>query len=127
MNADGTNEIIAPSIDENIYCIDPRDFSVKWEYDTGNENQTALTFCDITGDGTPEVFGVSDYDLRLSIIDGTKGQQIGEFDLKKEHSKFNQTHALVADIDMATDIITGSSWHAKIRVGFASNCGRSKR
>ena len=113
MNGDGKNEIVAPAVDESIYCIDPRDFSVKWAYDTGNENQMPLAFYDITGDGVPEVFGVCDYDLKLSIIDGSNGKLINDFEMKKEHKKFNQTYVLVADIDRNgyLDVITQSNWH----------------
>ena len=116
MTGDGKPEIVSPSVDENIYCIDPKDFSVKWMYEAENENQTPLAFYDITGDGIPEVFSVCDYDLVLSILDGSNGNLIKDFEMKKEHKKFNQTYALVADIDGNgyIDIITQSS-RQKIR------------
>ncbi|MBI5473343.1 MAG: hypothetical protein HY961_13445 [Ignavibacteriae bacterium] len=116
MNGDGKNEIVSPSVDENIYCIDPKDFTVKWVYEAENENQMPLAFYDITGDGIPEVFSVCDYDLMLSILDGSSGKLIMDFELKKEHKKFNQTYVVVADIDGNgyLDIITQSS-RQKIR------------
>ena len=112
MNGDGKNEIVAPSVDENIYCIDPKDFSVRWAYDTGNENQMPLAFYDVNGDSIPDVFGVNDYDWILSVIDGANGTHIADLELEIEEKKF-QTYPLVADMDGdgQPEIITQRSRH----------------
>lgn len=113
MDGDGTDEIVAPSVDDNIYCISTSDFAVRWSHDTGNENQMPLAFYDITGDGIPEVFGVSDYDLKLSILDGRNGELVKDFSLEKGEKKFNQTFVQVGDIDGNgyLDIVTQRDSH----------------
>lgn len=96
LNGDGKLEIVAPSVDNNVYCLNADDFSVIWAYDAGNEVQRPLAFRDVTGDGTPDVFAVSDYDLKLSIIDGVRGTRLYEKNFEKE-DKFNQTSVGIAE------------------------------
>lgn len=95
LTGDGKPEIVAPSVDENIYCMSTDDFSTVWEYDAGNEVQMPLAFRDLTGDGIPEVFGICDYDMKLSIIDGAKGRLVYETELEKG-KKFVQTYPSIA-------------------------------
>jgi hypothetical protein len=96
LTGDGKPELVAPSVDNNIYCLNTDDFSTVWEYDTGNEVQMPLAFCDMTGDGTPEVFAICDYDVKLSIIDGARGTLVHEKELQKE-KKFSQTFPSIAE------------------------------
>jgi len=76
-NKDGHVDLVGPSVDHNVYCINGQDFSVIWKYNSGYENQSPISLYDITGDGVPEVFGVSDK-MKLFIIDGASGNPIEE-------------------------------------------------
>ena len=95
LTGDGKPELVAPSVDNNIYCMSTDDFSTIWEYDAGNEVQMPLAFHDLTGDGIPEVLGICDYDLKLSIIDGAKGTLVYETEFEKG-KKFSQTYPGIA-------------------------------
>jgi WD40 repeat protein len=76
-NKDGHVDLVGPSVDHNVYCINGQDFSVIWKYNSGYENQSPVSLYDITGDGVPEVIGVSDK-MKLFIIDGASGSPIEE-------------------------------------------------
>jgi outer membrane protein assembly factor BamB len=125
---DDKPHIIAPSVDGNIYCIDPEDLSVRWSFDTGNECQLPLAFYDITGDGKPEIFCANDYDLRLSVIEGTKGKCLTSMSLKGGGG-YKQIRIAVADLDGdgAPELLAQSSTWKKIRVFHLSTAIPSKR
>jgi len=95
LTGDGKPELVAPSVDENISCMNTDDFSTLWEYDAGNEVQMPLAFRELTGDGIPEVLGICDYDLKLSIMDGAKGTLVYETECEKG-KKFVQTYPSIA-------------------------------
>lgn len=117
VTGDGKNDLVAPSVDDNVYCVHPTDLSVQWAYDTDNECQMRLAFFDITGDGNPEIFCVNDYDLALSIIDGKTGQTVGQYSLK-DNGPYRQIRISVADIDGdgTPELLAQSSTWKKIRV-----------
>jgi outer membrane protein assembly factor BamB len=96
VNGDGKNELVAPSVDNNVYCLNPQDFSVLWAYDTGNECQMPLAFCDVTRDNIPEIFVVNDYDFELSIIEGKGGKPLLRFPMK-DKSGYIQINMAIAD------------------------------
>ncbi|MEO8233350.1 MAG: hypothetical protein ABI638_13785 [Ignavibacteriota bacterium] len=96
MNKDGIKDIVAGSVDNNVYCINGKDFSIIWEYDTDNEIQLPLSFYDINGDNTPEVFGVNDYDNILFILDGKNGKLIKDKSIK-DWKELNQTSITLSD------------------------------
>lgn len=98
INHDGIKDLLGASVDHNIYCIDGSDFSIIWEHDTGNENQMPLSLYDINGDDIPEVFGVNDYEMKLSIIDGKKGTLIDKVFLQNSN-EFIQSTVTLADFN----------------------------
>jgi len=98
MNKDGVKDIVAGSVDNNVYCINGKDFSVMWEYDTDNEIQLPLSLYDINGDKIPEVFVVNDYDNVLFILDGKNGKLIREKNIK-DWEKLNQTSVILVDFN----------------------------
>jgi outer membrane protein assembly factor BamB len=98
MNQDGIDDIVGAAVDENMYCINGLDFSIIWEYDSGNEHQMPLALYDINGDKIKEVFGVNDYDNILSVVDGSTGELITEIDIK-ESDKFFQTYPVVKNFN----------------------------
>lgn len=110
INGDGILDILSGSVDHRIYCVDGKDYSVLWEYDTGNEVQMPLSFYDVNGDGVPDVFGVNDYDSKLSILDGKSGRPIEELRLKEDR-KFHQTKVVLADFkgDGILDLLVRSN------------------
>ena len=69
--------------------------TIIWEYNTGYEAQMPLSFYDITGDGIPEVFGIND-EMKLSILNGKKGEPIYEKFLQEENS---QSKIILADFN----------------------------
>jgi len=98
MNGDGIKDIVAGSVDHNVYCINGKDFSTMWEYDTGNEIQLPVSLYDINGDKIPEVFCVNDYDNNLFIFDGKTGKPIIEESVKDNNYKsLIQTSVILAD------------------------------
>ncbi len=117
VNGDGKNELVAPSVDNNVYCIDPQDFSVRWAYDTDNECQMPLAFCDVTKDNLPEIFVVNDYDMDLSIIDGKTGKSLLRFPMK-DKGGYKQINIAIADQDMngSPELLVESSSWKKIRI-----------
>jgi hypothetical protein len=116
LSGDGKPELVAASVDNNIYCMNTDDFSTVWEYDTGNEVQMPLAFRDLTGDGIPDVFAICDYDLKLSIIDGAKGTMVYETEFEKG-KKFSQTYPSIADCGNGTPLrmVVQTGWRT-IRV-----------
>jgi hypothetical protein len=83
MNHDGVMDIVAPSVDHNVYLINGKDLTVSWQYDTDNENQRPVSLYDITGDGIPEVFNLNDYDRMISVVNGKTGEKVTERKLPK--------------------------------------------
>ncbi|MBU1299119.1 MAG: VCBS repeat-containing protein [Bacteroidetes bacterium] len=117
MNQDGTKDIVGPSVDHNVYCIDGRTLSVIWEYNTGNESQMPCSFADINGDGTPEVFSVND-EYNLTILDGRKGTLLYQMKVQEGiKSGWNQTEVLLADLNGngLLDVIVKGGWD-KLRI-----------
>jgi hypothetical protein len=96
-NQDGIGDIIAPSVDHYIYCINGKDLTTIWKYDTGAENQTAVSLFDITKDGIADVFGIND-EMKLSVINGHTGKLIYQKIIQKniEGGK-NQSNVIIAD------------------------------
>lgn len=100
MNNDGTPDIIGGSVDHNIYCLNGKNLSLIWKFDTDNEIQLPLTFYDINNDNVPEVFCVNDYDNNLYILDGRTGKQLVKRSVKDNNNKkLNQTSVILADYD----------------------------
>ncbi len=91
INGDGIEDLICPSVDYNIYCINGKDLSILWQYDTGFENQTPIKLSDINNDGIPEVFNVNDK-MTLSILSGIDGKCLLSYTIDEEK---NQTCPLV--------------------------------
>ena len=99
MNGDGIRDLVGGSVDYNVYCINGKDFSVLWEYNTGYENQMPCSFADVNGDGTPDVFSVND-EYRLTVLDGRTGKLIYEMIVQEGVKKgWNQTEVLLADLN----------------------------
>jgi outer membrane protein assembly factor BamB len=98
MNKDGVKDIVAGSVDNNVYCVNGKDLSVMWEYDTDNEIQLPLSLYDINGDKIPEVFVINDYDNVLFILDGKTGALIKEKNIK-DWEELNQTSVILADFN----------------------------
>jgi hypothetical protein len=103
IDGDGTDELIAPSVDENIYCLSTKDFSIRWQFPSGNENQSQLSFLDVTSDGTPDVFTINDYDLTLSVLDGTTGQLLSALSCKEPGSP-SQASLLATDFRGSNEV-----------------------
>lgn len=82
MNNDGILDLVGPSVDHRVYCLNGKDLSIIWEYDTGFENQGGCAVQDVNGDGVPDVFAVNDK-MKLSIIDGKRGKRIQEVVLEE--------------------------------------------
>ena len=100
MNNDGVKDIVGGSVDYNVYCINGKDLSIIWEFDTDNEIQLPLSFYDINGDKIPEVFTVNDYDNNLFILDGKTGKLLVKKGIKdKDYKKLIQTSVTMADFD----------------------------
>jgi len=98
MNNDGIKDVVGGSVDNNVYCINGKDLSFLWKYDTDNEIQLPLSFYDINGDKIPEVFCVNDYDNNLFIFDGKTGKPLIDESVKDENYKsLIQTPVLLAD------------------------------
>jgi outer membrane protein assembly factor BamB len=97
INKDGRNEIIAPSVDHNIYCISEKDFSVLWSYNTDDENQIPVSLYDVNNDQIPDVLSVNDK-LKLSIINGSDGRLLNEVKLQTE-SSFGQSEIILSDFN----------------------------
>ena len=97
INKDGSNEIIAPSVDHNIYCITENDFSILWSYDTDDENQTPVSSYDVNHDQIPDILSVNDK-LKLSIINGKDGRLLNEVKLQTENS-FGQSSIILSDFN----------------------------
>ena len=95
VNRDGMPDIIAASVDNNIYCVDGKSLELLWHYDTGYENQIPSSFCDIDGNGIPEVFGVNDA-MILTILSGEDGRILLR---KKLGEKIFQTGVSLVDLD----------------------------
>ena len=112
-NDDGHIDLVGPSVDHNVYCINGQDFSVIWKYNSGYENQSPISLYDITGDGIPEVFGASDK-MKLFIIDGANGNPIEEIVLQ---DKKNQSIVALCDFNMneVLDLVVESDFD-KIKI-----------
>lgn len=82
MNNDGILDLVGPAVDHRVYCLNGKDLSIIWEYDTGFENQGGCAVQDVNGDGVPDVFVVNDR-MKLSIIDGKRGKRIHEVVLEE--------------------------------------------
>lgn len=74
-NSDGHPDLVGPSVDQNVYCINGNDFSLLWIHDAEYEIQMPLSLYDITGDDIPEVYGVTD-NMNLWILDGLTGKAL---------------------------------------------------
>lgn len=99
MNKDGIIDIIGASVDNNIYCIDGKDFSEIWSNNTGDENQTPCSLVDLNDDNIPEIFSVNN-NMTLSIINGNNGKLIKSIYLKDKNANTNfQTRVFLADIN----------------------------
>ena len=121
MNKDGVLDLVGAAVDDNMYCLNGKDFSEIWEYDTDNEHQMPLALYDINGDGIKDVFGVNDYDNILSIVDGRTGKLIKNINVK-EGKSFFQTFPVVEDfnepgyINMMVKTASGSLRIYKIKL-----------
>ncbi len=126
VNGDGCLDYIGAAVDEHFYCFDGRDFSVLWEYDSGEELQMPLALYDINGDGVRDVFGVNDYDNILTVLDGKSGELIAEMEIK-ESDKFFQTSPFVKDFNekgYATLMVKTKSENLKIfKIGLSESNG----
>lgn len=91
VNGDGISDLIGPSVDYNIYCLDGRNLSVLWQYDTGYENQSPVTLKDVNNDGIPEVFNINDK-MTLTVLNGKNGECKLSYKIEDEK---NQTRPLV--------------------------------
>ncbi|MBU1299118.1 MAG: VCBS repeat-containing protein [Bacteroidetes bacterium] len=117
MNGDGVQDLVGGSVDYNVYCINGKDFSVLWEYNTGYENQMPCSFADVNGDGTPDVFSVND-EYRFTVLDGKTGKLIYETIVQEGVKKgWNQTKVLLADLNNngLLDVIVKGGWD-KLRI-----------
>jgi len=103
IDRDGTDELIASSVDENVYCLSTKDFSIKWQFPSGNENQSQLGFLDVTGDGIPDVLTINDYDLTLSVLDGTTGRLLSALSCKEPDSR-SQASLLATDFRGSNEV-----------------------
>jgi hypothetical protein len=72
MDHDEICDIVATSVDQNIYCISGNGLHVLWAHATGGENQMPLSLLDVTGDKIPDIFGIND-NMTLSVLDGKDG------------------------------------------------------
>jgi len=97
-NLDGIEDFVGAAVDNNIYCINGKDLSTLWQYNTGNENQDPIYLYDINADSIPEVFGVNYYDQKLFIIDGKTGKLLYDKILNDE-GKWYPTSVFVDDRD----------------------------
>ena len=86
INGDGIKDLIGPAVDHNIYCLNGKDLSVIWQYDTGNENQIPTTLSDINNDGIPEIFNIND-GMTLTILDGKNGKCITNYQIDDEKNQ----------------------------------------
>ncbi|MDH7603442.1 MAG: hypothetical protein QHH13_00910 [Melioribacter sp.] len=99
INDDGIEDLIAPAVDYNIYCLNGQTLDIIWEYDTGFENQMPVSLFDITGDRVPEIFAVND-EMKLSIIDGKRGKLIEEVIVVEGVKNGSiQSEVFLADVD----------------------------
>lgn len=85
------------SIDKNVYALSGRERDDVWVTPVGNEVSMPLSFCDINSDLYPEVFGVTDYDNNLFVLDGKSGKKLINYSIKTG-SNFNQTRVYLADL-----------------------------
>lgn len=92
------NEMLyyAGAIDKNVYCLSGNNLDERWVTPVGNEISGQLSFYDINNDSFPEVFGVTDYDDNLFVLDGKTGGKI-IMQSMKTGKIFNQTRAYLAD------------------------------
>lgn len=106
MNGDEIKDIIGPSMDLNVYCINGKNLELLWESNTGDESNMLPSLYDITGDNIPEVFTVSKK-IKLSIINGKDGSLIKEI-LLNDNNEIMEANVLIADIDNngKADIVT---------------------
>lgn len=117
MNGDGVQDLIGGSVDYNVYCINGKDFSVLWEYNTGFENQMACSLVDVNRDGVPDVFSIND-EMKMSIIDGSNGRVLSEIVLQEGVTNGrNQSDVLLADLNGngLLDVIVKGDWD-KLRI-----------
>lgn len=99
MNDDQIPDMVGPAVDNNVYCLDGRDLSVIWEFNTGYEAQLPVSHYDINRDSIPEVFGVND-EMKLSIIDGRSGRCLYERIIQEGITKGrNQTEVILGDFN----------------------------
>lgn len=98
VNNDGVGDIIGGSVDHNIYCINGKNLSLIWKFDTDNEIQLPLTFYDVNGDKIPEVFALNDYDNDIYILDGKTGKPLVKKNVKdNSYKNLNQSSVILAD------------------------------
>jgi outer membrane protein assembly factor BamB len=90
MNGDGLLDVVGGSVDGNIYCISGKDFSVLWEFDSGEECQMPCAFADINKDGIPDVFQANDR-KRLVILNGKSGSLLFDHQLVENSRRGRQT------------------------------------
>lgn len=99
VNLDGIKDLIGAAVDNNIYCINGKDLSTIWMYNTGNENQHPLSLYDLNSDTVPEVFGVNYYDMKLFVIDGRSGELLYEKDDLNNKGEWSPTNVFVDDLN----------------------------
>jgi len=81
INSDGVKDLIGPSVDQNLYCINGADLSMLWEFDTGYENQMPVSLYDFNQDKISDVINVNDA-MILTVLNGKSGEKILQHKLK---------------------------------------------
>jgi len=98
-NLDGNIDFVGAAVDNNIYCINGKDLTTIWQYNTGNENQHPIFLYDVNKDSIPEVFGVTYYDQKLYIIDGKSGTLLYDKKDLNNKGKWTPTSVFVDDLN----------------------------
>jgi hypothetical protein len=97
LTGDGILDIVGSSIDHHIYCLNGRDLSVTWSFDTEEEHNYSCALYDVSGDGIPDVF-CGTCSKRILVLDGASGKLLCQYSVTGNKKRTPHTIWL-ADVD----------------------------
>lgn len=108
LNADSYPDIIASSIDHNVYAVDGKTMKLLWKYKTGDEVYSSPALGDMNNDRYLDVVVIS-RDSYVYCIDGKDGKLIWKYGLPEPRQPDS---AMLADVnsDGFVDVIVGSRY-----------------